>query len=166
MENIVLVGFMGSGKTSVGRALADKLKLDFVDMDEVISREEGKSITMIFSESGEAYFRDLETGFLRNRLKDKHIILSTGGGVVLKEENRELLRKLGKVIFLNTPFEQILLNVKHDTTRPLLQKENAEQVILELMQTREPIYFESANIIIQTKGKSVKAIAEEIIQLL
>lgn len=166
MVNIILVGFMGSGKTSVGKVLAEKLDLEFVDMDEAIVKEQGKSINDIFNDSGEAYFRELETEYLQHKVECKNIILSTGGGVIVKEENIELLHQLGKVVFLNTPYEQILNNVKGDTARPLLQQENAEEIIYSLLQKREPAYFTAANIIVQTKGKSIQAIADEIIRLL
>lgn len=166
MENVILIGFMGSGKTSVGKAIAEKIQLEFIDMDEAIVNEQGRTISSIFSEEGEEYFRNLETEFLIQCQTKKNIVLSTGGGIVTVEKNIELLKKIGKVVFLNTPYEQILNNVKGDTTRPLLQQENAEAVVLSLMQKREPAYFSAANMIIQTKNKSIVSIAEEICNLL
>lgn len=166
MENIILIGFMGSGKSSVGKAIAEKMQLTFIDMDEAIVQQQGKSINEIFSESGEAYFRSLETDFLRSAIESKNMVLSTGGGVVTQPDNVELLHKIGKIVYLNTPYEQILHNVKGDTSRPLLQQENAEEIIFSMMQKREPEYFGAADIIIQTKGKTIHAIADEIIGLL
>jgi len=166
VNNIILIGFMGSGKTSVGKALASKCGRVFVDMDEEIVKQQGKSINEIFLELGEAGFRDIETRYIQSLHECKNTILSTGGGVVTREENIELLKALGTIVFLNTPYEQLIHNLKGDTQRPLLRQENAGEVIFEMLQKREPLYFKAATMIVQTKGKTIQEIADEIIKLL
>lgn len=166
MSNIILIGFMGSGKSSVGRLLAEKLERKFVDMDDEIEIAENKTINEIFEEYGEEHFRSLETGYLEKLLTKKNKVISTGGGVIIKEENVEILRKIGVVVYLNTSIEQLMKNLEGDTLRPLLQGKDVKEKIVNLLRTREPIYFEAANMIIQTEGKSVEDVTNEIIKLL
>lgn len=166
MNNVILIGFMGSGKSSVGKALADKLQRKFVDMDDEIELGEKKTINAIFAEYGEEHFRGLETSYLEKLLTKKNKVISTGGGVILKEENVEILKKIGTVVFLHTPYETLLENLSGDTVRPLLQRDDAEEVIKNLLDKREPIYFNAASMIIQTKDKSINEIADEIMTLL
>lgn len=166
MNNVILIGFMGSGKSSVGRMLANKLEREFIDMDDEIEVGEKKTINDIFNEYGEEHFRELETSYLEKLSIQKNKIISTGGGVVLKPENIEILNRIGTVVFLHAPYEQLLENLQGDTLRPLIQKDNAKEIILNLLTKREPIYFNAASMIIQTKGKQVVEIADEIIKLL
>ncbi len=166
MNNVILIGFMGSGKSSVGKVLADKLQRKFIDMDDEIELGENKTINDIFAEYGEEHFRELETSYLQKLFTKKNKVISTGGGVVLKEENIDILKKIGTVIYLHTPYEVLLKNLSGDTQRPLLQRDDAEEVIKNLLDKREPIYFNAASMIIQTKGKSVNDIADEIMKLL
>ena len=121
--NIILIGFMGSGKTTVGRELSKELDKPFIDMDEEIEKMENITISEIFKINGEKYFRDIETNFLKS-FKDTDSIISTGGGVILKEENTKLLKQLGKIIFLHADINHILNNLKEDDSRPLLQTSN------------------------------------------
>ncbi len=166
MNNVVLIGFMGSGKSSVGKVLASKLECNFIDMDDEIELGEAKTIHDIFHEYGEDYFRELETIYLEKLLTKKNKVIATGGGVVLREDNIGILKHIGKVVFLHTPYEQLLKNLLDDTKRPLLKDVDHETTIQRLLNLREPIYFEASNIIIQTKDKTVEEIADEIISLL
>jgi len=166
MNNVILIGFMGSGKSSVGKVLADKLERKFIDMDDEIELGEEKSINDIFAEYGEDHFREIETNYLEKLLTKKNKVISTGGGVILREENISILKRIGTVIFLHTTFESLLKNLEGDKQRPLLQSDDVEQVIKNLLNKREPIYFNAASMIIQTSEKSVEDIADEIIKLL
>lgn len=166
MKNIILIGFMGSGKSSVGKKLAEKLGIDWLDMDTEISEKEGKSISEIFEEHNEDYFRDLETKYLYKIINIKNVVLSTGGGVVLKKENIDLLKNIGTVIFLHADSEQLMEQLKDSTDRPLLKGENVEDKIKSMLEQRDTIYVGAADIIIQTTGKTIENVVEEIISLL
>ncbi|WZL79998.1 shikimate kinase [Vallitaleaceae bacterium 9-2] len=166
MNNVVLIGFMGSGKSSVGKVLADKLERNFIDMDDEIEVGEEKSINEIFEAYGEEHFRELETSYLEKLLTKKNKVIATGGGVILKEENVSILKRIGTVVFLHTPLDQLLNNLQDDTKRPLLKDEDHATTIKNLLNLREPIYFEASNMIIQTKDKSIEEIADEIVSLL
>lgn len=166
LDNILLVGFMGSGKSVVGKQLSKILDRNFIDTDEEIEKKEKRSIKDIFNSDGESYFRSEETKFLESLLDKDNSIISTGGGIVLREQNRELLKKIGKVIFLHADVEHILNNVKNNDSRPLLQTDDYVKTISEMLESREDKYLSTADIIIQTSGKDVKSIAEEIISLL
>ncbi len=166
MNNVILIGFMGSGKSSVGKALAKKLERKFIDMDDEIELGEEKSINEIFAEYGEDHFREVETNYLEKLLTKKNKVISTGGGVILKEENIAILKRIGTVVFLHTTYEALLKNLEGDKKRPLLQRDDAEEVIKNLLTKREPIYFNAASMIIQTSKKSIDEIAKEIISLL
>ncbi len=166
IDNILLIGFMGSGKSTVGKELAKALDCNFIDMDDEIEQKENRSICDIFNTEGEGHFRKLETDYLQFLLKTNNAIISTGGGVVLKEGNRKLLKAIGKVIFLHADVEHIVKNVKDDTTRPLLQSDDYIKTITEMLELREDKYLSSADMIIQTSGKSVECIVDEIMSLL
>jgi len=166
MNNIILIGFMGSGKSTVAKCLAEKLQRKFVDMDDEIEVGENKTINEIFAEYGEEHFRELETGYLRKLMTKKNKVIATGGGVILKEENVNILQSIGTVVFLHTPYETLLKNLAGDVNRPLLQRDDTKEVIRNLLNKREPIYFNAATIIIQTKDKSIEDISDEIIGLL
>lgn len=166
MNNVVLIGFMGSGKSTVGKKLAEELKIEWLDMDNEIEKREGKLVNEIFSEYGEAYFRELESKYINELLTVEKKVISTGGGVVLKVENIAILKKIGMVIFLHVDPSQIIERLEEDSTRPLLQGENIEEKVANLLEQRDPLYLSAADIIIQTTGKSVDLVVEEIISLL
>jgi len=166
-ENIVLIGFMGCGKTSVTKELAKRLSLDYIDMDEEIEKAEGLTVSEIFRDHGEAYFRDLETTYLKSLDGQKNKIISTGGGVILRDENIEMLKNIGIVVFLQADVAHILKNIKEDHKRPLLQEEeDLEGKITGMLEMREPLYLSTANVIIQTSGKPIKNIVDEILAIL
>ncbi len=159
--NIILVGFMGSGKTVVGKALAEDLDLDYVDSDDVIELEEKRKISEIFAVSGEPYFRKVEKEVIKKlSLGDKQVI-ATGGGVMVDEENRKNLKQKGKIVYLKTSPDSIWQRVRNETHRPLLKVENPKTRIKDLLDKREP-YYQKADIIIDTSALSVKEVVEEI----
>lgn len=165
MNNIILIGFMGCGKTSVGIRLSYRMRRPMLDTDKLIEKSENRTISEIFAADGEAYFRDLETECIRKLIEttNNHII-SVGGGLPIREENHSLMKRLGTVIYLRARAETIYERVRHDTTRPLLQGENPQQKIRGLMEERSAIYEKAADMIIDVDGKDFDAIIDEIIQ--
>lgn len=162
-KNIVLIGFMGSGKTTLGLKLSYLLRMPVEDTDKLIERQEGRSITQIFADDGEAYFRELETEMLRkcgNRKYER--ILSVGGGTPVNPVNRELLHKCGTVVYLRVAPETVYERLKNDTTRPLLQCENPLEKIRELLAVRDAIYTECADIILDVDNRHSDELAEEL----
>lgn len=157
---------MGSGKTSVGRLLAKKLNMSFVDMDKEIEAAQGRAIQAIFDTEGEDYFRDLETAYLKETEGLENTILSTGGGIIKRDENIALVKELGQVIFLQADARHIMNNVGEDKSRPLLRVEDVEGTIKQLLEEREPKYLSAADVIIQTTKKSIDHIVEEIISII
>ena len=139
-ENLYLVGPMGVGKTTIGRLVAQRLGKRFIDLDEEIEHRSGASIPWIFDVEGEAGFRRRESELLREVSAGKDVVLSTGGGVVLSEENRALLRATGFVVFLNASVEQLYQRTLKDKKRPLLQVPDRRQVIERLKRDRDPLY--------------------------
>lgn len=139
-RNIALCGFMGSGKTTVGRKVARLTGLPFVDVDHYIEETTGMSIPGIFAQHGEPYFRDLETRCIRELSQRDGIVLSLGGGSVLREENVQTIKETGLLVLLDTPFFRIVKNLSHSTNRPLLQKEDKLAETRRLYQARRPIY--------------------------
>ena len=164
MKPIILIGYMGSGKSAIGRALSADLKLPFFDTDEMIESSEGISINEIFATKGEEYFRNLETSLLEDLVKKskEDIILSTGGGMPIRKENAELLNRLGMVFYLNAKPETIYERVKHDTTRPLLKCENPKEKIDSMIKERGPKYEACAYFKISVDEKSILDIVGEI----
>lgn len=163
-QNLVLIGFMGSGKTSVGVKLSYKLRMPVEDTDRLIERREGCTVSDIFREKGEACFRQLETDLLRELAESKAAkIYSVGGGTPVREENRELLKRLGTVVYLRVRPETVYERLKGDTTRPLLQCENPLEKIRELMQARESAYESAADMILDVDGMTLEQIQESII---
>ena len=164
MKNIVLTGFMGTGKTTVGRALAKKLQMRLVDIDEEIEKSQKISINDIFSRYGEPHFRDIETAMIQELSRDKNIIISTGGGAVLRDENMEALKENGIIFCLNATAETILERTGRSKDRPLLKVENPKEKINELLAYRRPFY-ERAGIMIETDGKTPLEVVQEIMEI-
>lgn len=166
MRRIVLMGFMGAGKTTVGKCLANRLSCEFIDTDEQIEKEQGKKISDIFARDGEQAFRDMETKLLRQLQEEKkEFVLSIGGGMPVREENRELLRKIGRVIYLKTSKAEIIRRVSGDKNRPLLQGGALEEKVTSLMNAREDIYLETSHETVITDKKKINSIVEEILQM-
>ena len=156
---------MGCGKTTVGKQLATELEYQFLDTDAYIEEKEQMTISQIFDKKGEAYFRNLETTSLEElAAKTKQTIVSSGGGLPLREENAKLLQKLGFVVYLRVKKETVLKRLEGDTTRPLLACENPAQKVEQLLNFRDPIYEVGAHLVIDVDEKSVSEIVEEIVR--
>lgn len=167
-NNIILIGFMGCGKTSVGIKLSYRLKRTFLDTDKQIERRQGRSIRDIFAEDGEAAFRRMETDCIKELLAENGTsmqIFSTGGGTPVLEENRGLLKKLGTVVYLKVSPDVVYERLKGDTTRPLLQTENPRARIEELLAARKDAYESAADVIVEVDDKRLEEIVEEIAAL-
>ncbi|ADL13262.1 shikimate kinase [Acetohalobium arabaticum] len=160
MDNIVLIGFMGTGKSTVGQHLSERLELEFVDSDEVIEERAGREISSIFAEYGEEYFRDLETEVITDLSRQQRLVISTGGGVVLRQENIEQLRKKGTIILLTAEPEVILDRVK-DSDRPLLEVPEPLEKIKEMLADRRE-YYDITEYKIDTSQMSVAEVVAEI----
>lgn len=165
MTNIVLTGFMGTGKTAVGRELSRLLSMRLVDIDSEIEAERGMKITDIFRNFGEPYFRDLETGMIRRFSRERNLVISTGGGAVLRDENMAVLRETGVIFCLHADPETILSRTGGSGDRPLLNVEDPLAKIKELLGFRMPFY-EKAGIMLDTKGKTPLQVAEEIAEIM
>lgn len=159
MKNLILIGFMGAGKTTVGKLLAREKEMLFVDTDERIVSEQGREIPDLFSEKGEEYFRDLETDLLERMLEDTdQAVISVGGGMPVRERNRKLLRSLGLVVYLSATRQTILERVKNDGSRPMLSGGDLERKVEQLMREREALYRQTAHIDVRTDGRSVRQV--------
>lgn len=163
-DNIVLTGFMGSGKTTVGKLLSERYGYTFIDTDQYIEEKCGCTITELFSKKGESYFRQLETDILKElNASLTHAVLSTGGGLPLREENAAELATLGTVIYLQITPEEVISRLSGDNTRPLLSGDDPEQKVRDLLTYRIPLYERVADLTIPATGQSPEYIAEEII---
>ena len=165
-ENYILIGYMGAGKTTVGKALSRETGKKFLDTDSMIVKQMNLSINDIFEKYGEAYFRDLETNLLKNLCEsDMDCVISCGGGLPLREENRAYLKRLGKVVYLNVNEMDIIRRLKNDTTRPLLRgpREEVKQRIHDMIEQRDPIYREAADVVIKTGRMKIADIVNKII---
>ena len=160
-KNIILTGFMGVGKTSVGTRLAKDLGYVFVDTDELIEADQKITITEIFSTFGEPYFRDVETRVIKRLLEDEGQVISTGGGAVVRDENRKAFKENGVTICLTAHPESIYGRIRHETHRPLLQGPDPQTKIRELLAAREP-YYRQADFIVDTSERSVDSVIAEI----
>lgn len=149
---------MGSGKTTMGRALARHLGKDFVDSDQEIQKRTGVSIPYIFDIEGESGFRERESRMLAELVQHDNIVLATGGGAVLDEQNRELLRNAGIVIYLKASVNDLWHRTHHDKNRPLLQTKDPYGRLTELHQVRDPIYQQVADIVVQSGKQSVHSL--------
>jgi shikimate kinase len=161
MKNIVLTGFMGTGKTAVGRELARLLDMKLIDVDTEIEVSREMTVNEIFRKFGEPVFREIETDIIKKVSRNRQVIISTGGGAVLKQENMETLRETGIIVCLMALPETILQRTGSTNDRPLLHVENPLEKIRQLMDFRKP-YYEKADIVIATEGKTPLQIAEEI----
>ena len=162
-ENIFLVGLMGAGKSTVGRILARRLGKRFVDTDHEIEKRNGVTIPVIFEIEGEEGFRRREQELLADLAQENDLVLSTGGGIVLKPENREVLRSHGFVVYLNARPELLAERTKHDRTRPLLNVEDPLTRLRELYAVRDPLYREVAHAIVETGRGAPQQVAQAIL---
>ena len=161
-RNIILVGLMGAGKTSVGKALARLLGKNFIDSDQELERTTGVKIPLIFEIEGESGFRARESKILADLLQLRDIVLATGGGAVLSPENRALLAASGTVIYLRAPVKSLIKRTRRDRSRPLLQVADPAAKLTALYELRDPLYREVANLIVDTGDQSVRVLAGQI----
>ena len=166
-RNIILVGYMGSGKSTVGRKAARAVEYTFLDTDVLIEKEEGMTIAKLFEEKGEAYFREKETEIIRRLLEEpKGNIIATGGGLPMKEGNAGLLKQLGTVIYLKSETETLVKRLSGDHVRPLLQNVNLREKIDTMLAIRGPVYEACADVVLQTDNMSFYEIICNIEKLL
>ncbi|GAB4272218.1 MAG: shikimate kinase AroK [Methylomicrobium sp.] len=162
--NIYLIGLMGAGKTTIGRLLAKSLKMPFYDSDKIIEELTGVDIPTIFEFEGEAGFREREQKAIAGLTQLHNIILATGGGAVIREENRRALKDNGFVVYLQCSIDKILERTKRDTQRPLLQTENPRAKLQQLLTEREALYLSCADYIVDSGLLQSKAAVKNILQ--
>jgi shikimate kinase len=165
-SNILLVGMMGAGKTTVGKSLASYLNKTFIDSDHEIEKCTGVKISVIFEIEGEAGFRKRETEMLRELLKINNMVLATGGGVILNKENRELLKQNGAIVYLRATVNDLWNRTRHDKSRPLLQTLDLQAKLTELYDQRDPIYRETAHVVVESGKQSIRQMVKLIAQQL
>jgi shikimate kinase len=165
-RNIFLIGPMGAGKSTIGRQLAQMLHLDFLDSDSEIERKTGADIAWVFDVEGEEGFRDREQDMLDELTKRHGIVLATGGGAVIRQENRTRLSARGIVVYLKTSVQKQLARTLKDKRRPLLQTDDPQSVLETLAKKRNDLYEEAADYVIETDEQSAKVVASQIISLL
>ncbi|MGH1471773.1 MAG: shikimate kinase [Cellvibrionaceae bacterium] len=165
---IILIGPMGAGKTTIGKILASSSSRKFKDTDQIIEERTGADIPWIFDVEGEDGFRDREQALLRELLSSglDNTILATGGGIVERSANRELLKSTENVVYLNANLDQLIARTSKDKKRPLLNVENPSERVKELFYRRDPLYRDVADAIINTERRSPKAVADEILSSL
>ncbi len=162
-RNIFLIGPMGAGKSAVGRYLARTLHLSFVDSDDEIESRTGVDIPFIFEKEGEEGFRKRETAVIDDLSKMDGVVLATGGGAVINLDSRSRLGGRGFVVYLYTTVDQQVARTQKGRERPLLESTDPRATLQELLDTRDPMYREIADIIVETDGRKVKSVANEII---
>lgn len=164
MGNIILIGFMGCGKSTIGVKLSYRLRQPMLDTDKQIEKEEGRTISEIFETDGEEYFRNLETECIKKLISTVHNqIISVGGGLPMREVNHALLKELGMVVYLRARAETIYERVKHDKTRPLLQCDDPKEKIRTLMEKRAAVYESASDVIVDVDNKDFDTILDEIV---
>jgi len=165
-HNIALIGFMGSGKTTIANCLSSMFAMETIEMDALIAQREGMSISDIFDKYGEEYFRTLETNLLIELQAKSNTVISCGGGVPMRSQNVVEMKKNGKIVLLTAKPETIYNRVKDNHDRPLLENNKSVSYISELMEKRREKYEAAADLIIETDGKSKEEICQEIVDKL
>lgn len=164
-NNIILIGYMGCGKTTLGKKISYRERIALLDTDKRIEQKQKKTINEIFDEDGEGAFRQMETDCLKEILaySDRYVI-SVGGGLPMKEENRALMKQLGTVVYLKATPDTIYSRLKNDMTRPLLRGDNPQEKIKSMIEMRNPYYEEAADYIIHVDDKGFDTIIQEILE--
>lgn len=166
LHNLVLVGPMGAGKSTLGRLLATRLNYQFLDTDNLIEERTGADIPWIFDVEGEEGFRERETAVLEECVGMRDSVVATGGGIVLRTGNRELLARADKVVYLQASIEHLVERTHKDKRRPLLQVEDPRAKIVELYHQRDPLYRSVADEVVVTDGQSLKTLVQNIVDLI
>lgn len=162
LPNVFLIGPMGSGKTTIGQRVAEELGLEFLDCDHELEDQTGASISLIFDVEGEAGFRERESRMLESLARRRGVLVATGGGVVTRPRNRELLRRSGLVVYLRTSVAQQLRRLGRDRTRPLLQTEDRRERLQQLAEQRDPLYAALADIEFPSQNRSAELAAHRL----
>jgi len=157
---------MGAGKTSVGLRLAEALGKTFIDSDREIEKKTGASIPLIFELEGEKGFREREHEAINQLTRENNIVLATGGGSILNRENRKFMKQRGYVIYLQTPLDQLLERTAKDKNRPLLQTDNPRKTLGDIIEKREPLYLEIADLVYKTNNKQLRDVISSIVTIL
>lgn len=165
-RNVVLVGPMGAGKSTIGRLLAGRLGFVFRDTDTLIEERTGATIAWIFDVEGEPGFRERETSIIRELSGESGLVIATGGGAVLAPENRRLLAGMGAVVYLETSVREQLARTRRDRKRPLLQTPDREKVLSDLFAVRDPLYREIADVVVRTDRRGASTVAADILDQL
>jgi shikimate kinase len=166
IQNLFLIGPMGAGKTTVGKQLAEFFHMDFVDSDHEIQRRTGVDIPTIFEFEGEKGFRQRESAVIDELTAREGIVLATGGGVIMRDQNRKLLSARGVVVYLHCSVRQQYERTHRDKNRPLLSTPDPMSTLKELMAVRDPLYRETADIIASTEGRNTQAVVQDVCRLL
>ena len=166
MSNIILVGPMGAGKSTIGRLLAKELRMNFKDSDKEIEERSGANIPWIFDREGEQGFREREQEAIADLCRESDLVLATGGGAVMRAENRQALHQSGVVVYLCTSVEQQIARTQRDKNRPLLQTQNPAEVLRKLIEVRDPLYREVAHWVIETDERPPRTVVFEILKRL
>lgn len=165
MNQILLIGFMGAGKSTVGRLVAEKLGMPFVDLDALVEHDDGRSIGEIFEQDGERTFRALEARALETLESAPPTVVGCGGGVVLSDANRVLLKRLGIVVYLRVTAAETLARVGDDSTRPLLAGAGGALVAVSLLEAREALYSAVADVSVDTVGRTPEEVAGQVVEV-
>ena len=164
--NVFLVGMMGAGKTTLGRALAQRLRLRFTDTDRVLVERTGVPVATVFEIEGEAGFRRREASVLAELAAGDDQVIATGGGAILAPENREVMRANGTVVYLRARLESLWERTRHDTSRPLLQTADPRGTLARLLEQRDPLYREAAHVIVDTGSQSAATLVARVVAAL
>ena len=164
--NIFLVGMMGAGKTTLGKALAQRTGLEFVDTDRVLVERCGVPVATIFEIEGEDGFRRRESGVLADLARRRGCVVATGGGAILAEENRRVMRSAGTVIYLRARIESLWERTRHDSSRPLLKTPDPRGTLARLLEERDPLYREAAHLIVETGSQSAATLVNRVMAAL
>lgn len=162
-SSVFLVGPMGAGKTTIGSALARTLGFEFVDLDQELEKRTGASVSLIFDIEGETGFRERESRLLDELTLRDGLVLATGGGAVLAEDNRRRLAERGLVVYLRTPLDVLVQRTRFDTSRPLLRTDDPAATLAAILEVREPLYMDVADVVVDTGKLSVKQVVKKVI---
>lgn len=165
-SNVFLVGMMGAGKTTLGKALAHRMEYEFLDTDRVLVERTGVPVATIFEIEGEAGFRRRESAVLAEIARCEGLVVATGGGIVLAEQNRRVMRESGTVVYLRARLENLWERTRHDTTRPLLSTSDPRATLESLLDEREPLYREAAHVVVDTGSQSSNTLVGRVLSAL